>query len=103
MLGQLTRYQSHGHHHFVAFSCYRRLPYLAVDGARVAFERQLEKLRVRHGFYVFGYVLMPEHVHLLLSEPKRLVVIQGAEHGDVMETRDGTFLREIAGFVASVK
>jgi putative transposase len=26
---------------------------------------------VRHGFYVFGYVLMPEHVRLLVSEPKR--------------------------------
>ncbi len=31
----------------------------------------LEKLRQRHQFYVFGYVLMPEHVHLLLSEPRQ--------------------------------
>ena len=33
------------------------------------FERYLETTRVRYDFVVVGYVLMPEHVHLLLSEP----------------------------------
>ncbi len=68
---QLKRYQDQGSHHFVTFRRYRRLPYLDEDRARIAFEEQLETLRVRHEFYVFGYVLMPEHVHLLVSEPKR--------------------------------
>ncbi len=36
-----------------------------------AFERELEAVRVRHGFVVAGYVLMPEHVHLLVGEPCR--------------------------------
>ena len=27
-------------------------------------------MRVRYDFFVTGYVVMPEHVHLLLSEPK---------------------------------
>ncbi|HEX6503001.1 MAG TPA: transposase [Terriglobales bacterium] len=27
-------------------------------------------MRRSYGFYVYGYVLMPEHVHLLLSEPQ---------------------------------
>ena len=49
----------------------RRQPWLDDDPARIALESQLEVLRLRHGFYVFGYVLMPEHVHLLVSEPKR--------------------------------
>jgi putative transposase len=31
----------------------------------------LEEERVRYGFQLFGYVVMPEHVHLLLSEPER--------------------------------
>ena len=30
----------------------------------------LESIRQRHRFFVFGYVLMPEHVHLLVSEPQ---------------------------------
>ncbi len=27
-------------------------------------------MRVRYDFYVSGYVVMPEHVHLLVSEPR---------------------------------
>ena len=70
MPSHLKRYQTEGHYHFITFSCYRRLPYLDSDRARILFEEALEKLRRRHGFYLFGYVLMPEHVHLLLGEPK---------------------------------
>lgn len=40
------------------------------DGYAVV-ERVLEEIRVWYGFVVAGYVLMPEHVHLLVSEPKR--------------------------------
>jgi putative transposase len=28
-------------------------------------------VRSRHEFHILGYVVMPEHVHLLLSEPKK--------------------------------
>jgi putative transposase len=28
-------------------------------------------MRVRYDFYVLGYVVMPEHVHILLTEPKQ--------------------------------
>jgi len=67
---RLKRYHTFGHDHFITFSCHQRLPLLNNDHARIIFEETLEKLRVRHRFYVFGYVLMPEHVHLLISEPK---------------------------------
>jgi putative transposase len=33
------------------------------------FERSLEQARRKYGFCVIGYVVMPEHVHLLLTEP----------------------------------
>ncbi len=33
--------------------------------------RALENTRRRYGLRVFGFVLMPDHVHLLLSEPER--------------------------------
>ncbi len=35
------------------------------------FEAALERIRQRYEFFVTGYVVMPEHVHLLVSEPKR--------------------------------
>ncbi len=71
MSHSLVRYQNSGDLHFVTFSCYRHHQHLGSSAAREIFERSLETLRVRYDFFVSGYVVMPEHVHLLLSEPKR--------------------------------
>ncbi len=38
---------------------------------RDLFLRALESVRRRYEFVVAGYVVMPEHVHLLISEPRR--------------------------------
>jgi len=35
------------------------------------FEAALERVRRSYGLRIFGYVVMPEHIHLLLSEPER--------------------------------
>jgi putative transposase len=71
MPSDLKRYQQEGSYHFITFSCYQRHPYLNDDHSRIVFEEILERLRQRHGFFVFGYVLMPNHVHLLISEPTK--------------------------------
>jgi putative transposase len=55
--------------HFLTFSCYRRLPLLGTMHARNVFVDALEKMRERYGFLLVGYVVMPEHVHLLITEP----------------------------------
>jgi len=70
----LVRYKQYGCFHFVTFSCYHRLPYLGTPTARDLFERSFETMRLRYDFVVCGYVAMPEHVHLLLSEPKRALL-----------------------------
>ena len=57
--------------HFITCSCYHRAPLLATHRARRTFEETLEKVRQWYGFYITGYVVMPEHFHLLLSEPER--------------------------------
>ncbi|HEY4355726.1 MAG TPA: transposase [Acidobacteriaceae bacterium] len=65
----LKRYQGQGHDHFVTFSCYDRRQYFRTPESRDLFERSLEQTRRKYGFDVMAYVVMPEHVHLLLSEP----------------------------------
>ncbi len=70
----LVRRQDRGDFHFVTFSCYDRKPYLRSAFGRDLFERSLETMRVRYEFVVAGYVVMPEHVHLLVSEPKKVVL-----------------------------
>jgi putative transposase len=66
---RLERYQRFGSDHFITFSCYRRLALLNSDYASRTFEHVLEHVRRWYGLYVFGYVIMPDHVHLLVSEP----------------------------------
>jgi len=67
----LKRYQNTGDLHFVTFSCHRRLPLFESYRAYGVFEWALEQARINYQFAVIGYVVMPEHVHLLLSEPQR--------------------------------
>jgi putative transposase len=67
----LKRFQQARCLHFITFSCYHRDPLLAEPRARDVFEQTLERSRLWYGFYISGYVVMPEHVHLLISEPER--------------------------------
>ncbi len=66
----LERRYGLGHHHFVTFSCHQRQPFLAVPAAREIFEASLEAMRRKYRFNIDSYVVMPEHVHLLVSEPQ---------------------------------
>jgi putative transposase len=76
----LQRRQENGDVHFVTFSCFHRLGYLGSVASRDLFEDALQKVHLRYRFDVFGYVVMPEHVHLLVSEPGKeslSVALQG--------------------------
>jgi putative transposase len=66
----LVRIQKAGCFHFITFSCYHRLPFLARPGAYSIFENELECVRQQYQFVIAAYVLMPEHVHLLVGEPR---------------------------------
>jgi putative transposase len=66
----LIRYQQTGNFHFLTFSCYRRQRYLDTATGRELFECALERMQHRYNFVVAGCVVMPEHVHFLVSEPR---------------------------------
>src|SRR5271165_2186811 len=66
-----VRYQNQGCLHFITFSCYRRMPLLDSLAAKETFEAELKRVRAWYGCSITGYVVMPEHVHLPLSEPER--------------------------------
>jgi putative transposase len=61
------RYGQHDFH-FITFSCYRRLPLLGSARARDVLVEVLGKVRGEFGVKILGYVVMPEHVHLLIDE-----------------------------------
>jgi putative transposase len=65
------RDQNQGCLHLITFSCFQRRALLDPIPAREVFECDLERVRQWYGCYVTGYVVMPEHVHMLMSEPER--------------------------------
>ena len=71
MPSHLKRYYGAQHLHFITCSCYHRQPWLASRRRRDLFLKVLEQVRQRYGFVVVGYVVMPEHIHLLISEPAK--------------------------------
>jgi len=77
--------------HFLTFSCYQRQPFLTTPNRCDLFLRILERVRCRYRLVVLGYVVMPEHVHLLVSEPQRATLstaIQALKLG-VVRSLDG--------------
>ncbi len=96
------RYYGAGDLHFITCSCYHRQPLLGTPHRRDLFLTVLEQMRIRYQFVVVGYVIMPEHIHLLVSEPQeknpstavqalklglaRRVLAQGKRRGDPAQT-----------------
>jgi putative transposase len=71
MKNKLKRYYGRKDLHFITFSCYERRPLLGSARARNLFVKILGEVRERYRFRIVGYVVMPEHVHLLVSEPTK--------------------------------
>jgi putative transposase len=67
----LVRFHQSGQSHFITFSCYRRRPNFTNRVVYDLFPLCLEEMRRRFAMRVYGYVVMPEHVHLLVSEPEQ--------------------------------
>jgi len=67
----LQRFQQSAQSHFVTFTCYHRRRGFDSPAVDDLFVQVLERMRCRFSLSIFGYVVMPEHVHLLVSEPLR--------------------------------
>ena len=65
----LRRYHESGQSHLITFSCYRRQPNFVHCATYDLFSVCPEETRRRFNMRVYRYVVMPEHVHLLLGEP----------------------------------
>ncbi len=61
-----VRVEDPGDVRFLTFSCFGRLPLFLNDSIKARFVERLSAARDQHGFALLGWVIMPEHVHLLL-------------------------------------
>ncbi|MCC9607712.1 transposase [Blastopirellula sp. JC732] len=62
----IHRFDTPGDVHFLTFSCFRRLPLLSRTRTRQYCLDALEVSREKNGFDLWAFVIMPEHVHLIV-------------------------------------
>ena len=60
------RHDEPGHAHGLTFSCYRRLSLLSKDRTRRWLIEAIDEARSLAHFDLWAYVIMPEHVHILI-------------------------------------
>jgi REP element-mobilizing transposase RayT len=66
----LHRYYGNHDLHSITSSCHDRQPQLGTPERRDLFLHILEDARQKYRFVVHAYVIMPEHFHLLITEPE---------------------------------
>ncbi|MCP4569932.1 MAG: transposase [FCB group bacterium] len=66
---KLKHFDHLGTARFVTFNCYRNGQYLLHPTARELLIKNINSARTKHEFKLWGYVIMPEHVHLLMMPP----------------------------------
>src|SRR5436190_24367038 len=86
---RLHRHYGSGHLHFITSSCYHQRPLLGTTPSATYFSEFWNKSRLRYRFVVVGYVVMPAHIHLLISEPER------GTPSTVMQVVKQRFAREV--------
>ena len=75
----LKRFHESRQLHFLTFSCYKRRPSFNTAKSRATFESALERVRQQCSLCVYGYVVMPEHVHMLVSEPEQFTLARAMQ------------------------
>ena len=71
---RLRHYDNLGTARFITFSCYHRLRLLTSEETVLPFLEELEAKRRISGISVLGYVIMPDHVHLVLNPKGNLAM-----------------------------
>ncbi|NLH50485.1 MAG: hypothetical protein GX444_18060 [Myxococcales bacterium] len=66
----LRHFNIPGHSHALTFSCYRQLPLLTKDRTRHWLMDAVERACLKHDYRLLAYVIMPEHIHLLVAPNK---------------------------------
>ena len=69
---RLRHYDSFSTARFITFTTYRRIRLLELAPAMEIVARHINILRKSRGIEIHGYVLMPEHIHFVITPPDGL-------------------------------
>ena len=62
----IKHYNIQGQAHYLTFSCHQNKAYLSKDRTRNWLIESLLQAREKHQFELWGWVIMPNHAHLLI-------------------------------------
>lgn len=65
-MAHIKHFEYTGTARFVTFSCYHNYNLFKTNQIREIFVLRLDQLRTKHQFKLYGFVVMPNHVHLVL-------------------------------------
>jgi putative transposase len=95
---RLRHFDHPGTIRFVTFSSHRGYGWLTERDVPEIFLKWLDTIRVQDGIGILGYVIMPDHIHLVLFSPDTIALgeaverLKGHTAGDVLslwQSRDG--------------
>lgn len=69
---RLRHFDELGTARFITFSCYRRMNYFTENQSKELFIKYLDSVRLKYDFQIYGYVIMPEHIHLVIYPRKTM-------------------------------
>lgn len=84
------RFERPDHARFITFSCYQRLPLLKNDAIKRVCVESLAASRERFALKLHGWVIMPEHVHMMIRIPDASVTMS-----DVLRFLKGGVARRV--------
>ena len=70
-----TRYNIPGHAHYLTFSCFHGQPFLSKPRSCQWLVDAIARAKKLHEFHLWAWVIMPEHVHLLVWPRRKLYSI----------------------------
>jgi putative transposase len=89
IMTQLRHYDDSGLARFVTFACHKGYPLFTNPDIAQLFIDHLSALRSNQNIKIFAYVLMPEHVHLVLLPPENVKL------GILIGQMKGRFARDV--------
>jgi putative transposase len=63
---RLKHYDHDGRARFITFCTHRKIPLLTNNKFREIIIDSIKEARINHDFKLLGYVIMPEHIHIVL-------------------------------------
>ena len=77
---KLKRYNTPNHARELTFSCYKKYPYFSDSIACEIFLDYLDSARKFYKFELWAYVIMPDHIHILIWPDERGYIVPKVLH-----------------------